>query len=214
MIEAVLSIASENYYSCELTRSIPVRVNLVSINGKEGFGIIESLDGTEKPLKKYVQFMKKSSSVVQIEVTHKENNQYWTRVVHELIGYSIHETILENGCMNRLPIVITQGFQIHQILAPSQEKFKMMISSLKNRFTSVKIERVQSHPNKLSSFNLTTKQREAIVLAIDRGYYDIPRGCGMSNIASELGVKRVATQERIRRAEKRIMSELRTTQKI
>ena len=207
MIEAILQITSENYYSCELTQNIPVRINLVSINGPEGFGIIESLDGTEAPLRKYLKFMKRSSSVLEIEITHKSNLQYWTRAVHSIDGPSIHETVLENGCMTRLPIVISKGSQYHTILAPSQQEFSQVFDSLKERFTSVKIERVRRYPGGIVAPLLTPKQIDAIRLAYTRGYYEIPRKCEIQEIAKKLGIKRVAMQERLRRAERTIMKE-------
>ena len=71
MIEARLEITAEGYYSCDLTRKIPVRVDLVSINGPLGFGIIQSLSGKEKPLSDYVRALKKSSSIVEVRVTHE-----------------------------------------------------------------------------------------------------------------------------------------------
>lgn len=207
MIEAILQITSENYYSCELTQNIPVRINLVSINGPEGFGIIESLDGTEAPLRKYLKFMKQSSSVLEIEITHKSNLQYWTRAVHSIDGPSIHETVLENGCMTRLPIVISKGAQYHTILAPSQQEFSQLFDSLKERFTSVRIERVRRYPTGIVAPLLTVKQTEAVRLAYVRGYYEIPRKCEIQEIAEEAGIKRVAMQERLRRAERSIMKE-------
>lgn len=207
MIEANLQIASENYYSCELTRTIPVRVTLVSINGPEGFGIIDSLDGTETPLKRYVKFMKQSSSIREIEITHRSKIQYWTRAVHSIDGASIHDTVLENGCMTRLPIIIYKGVQFHTILAPSQKEFAQMFSSLKERFSSVKIERVRRYPQGIVLPLLTLKQMNAVGLAFARGYYEIPRKCEVNEIAKELGIKRVAMQERLRRAERTIMKE-------
>ena len=207
MIEAILRIASENYYSCELTHSIPVRVSLVTINGPEGFGIIDSLDSTDKPLKKYVKFMKQSSSISEFEVTHKSDLQYWTRAVHNIKGKSIHDTVLESGCMTRLPILISNGSQFHTILAPSQKEFSHMFSKLKERFTTVKIERIRKHPSGTTSPILTRKQSEAIALAFTRGYYEIPRQCEVQDIAEILSIKRVAMQERLRRAERAIIRE-------
>ncbi|MGY5859160.1 MAG: helix-turn-helix domain-containing protein [Candidatus Thorarchaeota archaeon] len=207
MIEVVLKISSENYYSCELTRSIPVRVSLITINGPEGFGIIESLDGTEKPLKKYVRFMKKSSSIKEFEVTHKSDQQYWTRAVHTITGKSIHDTVLENGCMTRLPIIITKGSQFHTIYAPAQKAFTQMFNSLKKRFTTVNIERVRRYPSGMTSPLLTRKQSDAIAIAVSRGYYEIPRETEIETIAKDLGIKRVAMQERLRRAERAIIKE-------
>lgn len=207
MIEAILHIASENYYSCELTRKIPVRVSLVTINGPEGFGIIESLDGTEAPLKKYMKFMKKSSSIQEIEITHKSELQYWTRAVHSIDGESIHDTVLQNGCMTRLPIIISKGIQIHTILAPSQDKFSQMYEDLKKSFTTVKVARLRRYSIGSIEHILTAKQIEAIGLAYSNGYYEIPRRCEIKDIAKNAGIKRVAMQERLRRAERAIMQE-------
>lgn len=207
MIEAILKITSENYYSCELTRSIPVRVSLVTINGPEGFGIIESLDGTERPLKKYTTLMKRSPSIAVFEVLHKSDLLFWTRAVHNIEGESILDTVLENGCMTRLPIIITQGYQSHSILAPSQKKFSQMFADLKKRFTSVIIERIKRYPDGMTLPLLTRKQMDAISLAYSRGYYEIPRESEIEQLSQELGIKRVAMQERLRRAEKKIITE-------
>ncbi|TFG32087.1 hypothetical protein EU528_04495 [Candidatus Thorarchaeota archaeon] len=207
MIETVLKISSENYYSCELTRSILVRVSLITINGPEGFGIIETLDGTETPLKKYVKSMKQSPSISEFEVTHKTEELYWTRAVHTIEGESIHNTVLQNGCMTRLPIIITGGSQFHTILAPSQKHFSQMYSSLKERFTSVKIERVRRYASGMASPILTRKQSDAIAIAFSNGYYEIPRKTKIQKIAKDLGIKRVAMQERLRRAERAIIKD-------
>jgi len=207
MIQAILRIASENYYSCELTRKIPVRVLLIAINGPEGYGIIESLDGTEKPLKQYAKFMRKSSDIIEFDVTHKSEDQYWTRAVHHIEGNSIHETVLESGCMTRLPIVISEGWQTHTILSPSQTNFSILYKNLRHRFSSVQLVHLHRYPRGPNSSTLTHKQEQAFSMAYKAGYYDIPRGCEVQDLTKRLRIKRVAVQERLRRAEKKIMAQ-------
>jgi len=180
---------------------------LITINGPEGFGIIESLDGTDVPLKNYMEFMKQSSSVQEIEITHESELQYWTRAVHTIEGESIHDTVLENGCMTKLPIIISKGIQVHTILAPSQKKFTEMYENLKKKFTTVKVVRIRRYSISSIDHILTAKQTEAIGLAYSNGYYEIPRRCEIKQIAKNAGIKRVAMQERLRRAEKAIMQE-------
>ena len=52
MIISKLQISSENYYSCEITRKIPVRVSIVAIQLPEGYGYIEPMKvGDEESLK-------------------------------------------------------------------------------------------------------------------------------------------------------------------
>jgi len=207
MIEAVLRIASENYYSCELTRTIPVRVSLVAINGAEGFGIIESLDGTETPMKKYAKFMKRSESILEFEITHRSETQYWTRAIHTMKDKSILETVLESGCMTKLPIIISNGKQVHTILSPTQVEFTRMFDNLKSRFTSVELVRIRRYPSGALNPLLTKKQEEAFRIAWKKGYFEIPRSSEIKHLASEVGIKRVAFQERLRRAERAIIRE-------
>ncbi|MBZ6495989.1 helix-turn-helix domain-containing protein [Natrinema longum] len=49
-------------------------------------------------------------------------------------------------------------------------------------------------------YGLSEHQREALTLAIRRGYYDIPRGCTTAELADELGISDQAVTERLRRA--------------
>lgn len=49
-------------------------------------------------------------------------------------------------------------------------------------------------------FGLTDPQREALRLAVERGYYDIPRGCTTEELSRAMGISDQAVTERLRRA--------------
>ncbi|MFP9190656.1 helix-turn-helix domain-containing protein [Natronosalvus vescus] len=49
-------------------------------------------------------------------------------------------------------------------------------------------------------YSLSKPQREAITLAVQNGYYDIPRGCTTKELADELEISDQAVTERLRRA--------------
>ena len=49
------------------------------------------------------------------------------------------------------------------------------------------------------------KQLEAINLSVEMGYYEIPRKLTLEQMGEKLGIKRVAMQERLRRAENKIL---------
>jgi predicted DNA binding protein len=49
-------------------------------------------------------------------------------------------------------------------------------------------------------YGLSEPQREALTLAVRRGYYDIPRGCTTAELADALGISDQAVTERLRRA--------------
>lgn len=49
------------------------------------------------------------------------------------------------------------------------------------------------------SYGVTGPQREALVLAVERGYYDVPRRCTTAELAATLGISDQAVSERLRR---------------
>jgi predicted DNA binding protein len=49
-------------------------------------------------------------------------------------------------------------------------------------------------------FGLTPVQRETLLIAVERGYYDIPRACSTIELGDELGISDQAVTERLRRA--------------
>ncbi|MFQ5833955.1 MAG: helix-turn-helix domain-containing protein [Candidatus Thorarchaeota archaeon] len=207
VIQCTIEVGAEDYYSCDLTRQIPVRVTLVTINQDTGFGITESLDGDEASIQAYVKGLEGSPSIRKVEIIHKSSDAYWTRVVHQLDKDSIHETILQSGCMTRLPIVIERGLQYHIVLAPSQSTLSNLIRTLRTRFAHVSIRKLKSQPTASIPVLLTEKQQEAFLLAYRSGYYEMPRKSRIGELCKKLGIRRVAMQERLRRAEMRILSD-------
>jgi predicted DNA binding protein len=57
----------------------------------------------------------------------------------------------------------------------------------------------QMEPEKGPEFGLTEPQRKALALAVERGYYEIPRRCRTIELADELGISAQAVTERLRR---------------
>jgi predicted DNA binding protein len=186
-------------------------VTLVTINGDTGFGITESSKGDEEAIQNYIKGLEASPSIKEVSIIHRSQEAYWTRVVHELDRASIHETILDSGCMTRLPIVVEQGLQYHTVLAPSQDTLSELIRLLRTRFPHVRIRRLKSQPTASFGIALTEKQKEAFLLAFQSGYYEMPRKSRIDQMCKILGIKRVAMQERLRRAEWRIISEFADT---
>ena len=52
---------------------------------------------------------------------------------------------------------------------------------------------------------LTEKQREAIELAFERGYYDTPRETNLETLSDELGVSKSAVSQRLRVTESKLI---------
>lgn len=55
---------------------------------------------------------------------------------------------------------------------------------------------------------LTERQRETLVLAQERGYFEVPRSATITDLADELGVSKQAVSERLRRGYARLIDGL------
>jgi predicted DNA binding protein len=205
VIRSKIAISTDHYYSCEVSKKLPVKISILAINGPEGLGIVEALDKKKETLDEFVKLMKKSDQIIDFEITHKTPTIYWNKSRHKLDYPSIHDSILESGSMTILPIIIEDGIQYHNILSPSSKNFRALLKNLQERFTDVNIRALSSKPTETLQDFLTDKQYETLMLAHRKGYYEIPRKCTLEELSEELSIKRVACQERIRRAEKKII---------
>jgi len=61
------------------------------------------------------------------------------------------------------------------------------------------------------SYELTETQREALVLAYERGYFDTPRESPLEEIAGELGITPQSLSSRLRRGHRRLISQTLTS---
>ena len=57
-----------------------------------------------------------------------------------------------------------------------------------------------------SRYGLTTPQYETLITALDGGYFSIPRGSALEDVADELGVSSQAASERLRRGMKTLVA--------
>lgn len=52
---------------------------------------------------------------------------------------------------------------------------------------------------KLGQFNVSEKQREILIAALEMGYFEIPRGATLEEVADAVGISKRAASERLRR---------------
>ncbi|MFB6189904.1 MAG: helix-turn-helix domain-containing protein [Halapricum sp.] len=57
------------------------------------------------------------------------------------------------------------------------------------------------------AFDLTPDQREALVLALRRGYFSSPREISLADLAEEVGISKQALSQRIRKANEQVLRE-------
>lgn len=75
---------------------------------------------------------------------------------------------------------------------------------------AVEIERLGPYeePVTFGSASLTTRQREAVAVAVEQGYYAVPREGSVADVADELGCAPSTASNHLRKAEATIMSQV------
>ncbi|MFC7166982.1 helix-turn-helix domain-containing protein [Halospeciosus flavus] len=89
-----------------------------------------------------------------------------------------------------------------QIRFPDHESLTNFADECDDRNVTLEIEGLYNptRPEVGPWYGLTEPQHETLILAIERGYYDIPRQISTQDLAAELGVSDQAVTERLRRA--------------
>lgn len=86
-------------------------------------------------------------------------------------------------------------FESHEILS----SFKDALDDASVPFEVIRVFN-PTKPDAGPWYGLTPTQRESLILAVELGYYDIPRTCTTIELAERLGVSDQAVTERLRRA--------------
>ncbi|OYR41712.1 helix-turn-helix domain-containing protein [Halorubrum sp. Ib24] len=89
-----------------------------------------------------------------------------------------------------------------EVRFPTHESLSAFSTDCEEAGIEMTVTRVYnpSEPDVQPWLGLTEPQLEALTLAIEMGYYDIPRGCTTKELADELGISDQAVTERLRRA--------------
>ncbi len=85
---------------------------------------------------------------------------------------------------------------------PAHERLSAFTDHCNHAQITLEMLRVYNptEPDTAPWYGVTDPQREAMELAVEMGYYDIPRGCTTNELGAELGISDQAVTERLRRA--------------
>lgn len=114
-----------------------------------------------------------------------------------------HEALLQSKTLPQYPVSLQKGWFFAELTA-SHEKLSKYIHKLTAAGIPYQIESVtQSHD---SSELLTDRQWEFITAAVERGFYDTPRDCTLTDVAEPFDITTSAASRLLHRAESRIIT--------
>ncbi|WP_256390927.1 helix-turn-helix domain-containing protein [Natronoarchaeum rubrum] len=108
----------------------------------------------------------------------------------------------ESGVPIELPMDIQDGDASVDVTA-SRDRLSVLGEQLETFGLDFEVEFVRERVD--SSRLLTDRQRELLVEAVERGYYDTPRRCSVTDLAEAVGCAKSTCSETLHRAEERVV---------
>jgi len=121
-------------------------------------------------------------------------------------------TALSEASLTVLSGVGTDDGWCFEVRGDTQEAIAAFRTSHQEHNIPINIAMVHaSLPIQGDSYELTETQREALVLAYERGYFNTPRESSLEEIAENLGITQQSLSSRLRRGHRRLISETLTS---
>ena len=188
-----VSTLSKQYPDAEFTvlAAMPAGetgVGLVEITADDIEPIVTTIDGYDSVVSVTVLEAQADRALVQFETT------------EPLLIRSLSEA----GVPLELPITIVDG-EVTLELTASREKLSEL-GTLLDQF-GIPFELLSITRSIDTQSLLTEAQYDLLGTAIERGYYDTPRTCTLTELADAVGLAKSTTSEKLHRAEEKVVKE-------
>jgi hypothetical protein len=190
----------EGVWIGDVSRAHPdasVRILAAHAEGETGVGLVE-ITGERVP--EIVAAVEASESVTDLATIQRSENtallQFETTVPLLLL------LAQDSGVPIPMPFAIEAGEAEWAITAP-QDRLSELGEQFEAFGVPFTLNEIRQHvePEQL----LTDRQLRLLTAAVDRGYYDTPRECTLTELASEVGLAKSTCSETLHRAEEAIV---------
>jgi predicted DNA binding protein len=132
---------------------------------------------------------------------------------HDALDIQLYRTLVENEATvyyaARGPG--DSGWLVHYTF-PDRKRFAAFETTCTDLGVELDINTVAASSEPVTSPSISNKltenQREAVLTALQGGYFQIPREMTLSDLGTELGITRQAASERLRRGNRRLIRQL------
>lgn len=181
--------------SVELERLIPHDTLIIPyfwVRGAEAADIEASFEAHE--------------GVTDIELIDSVEHEYLMRVEWEREYVGVLNALAETNLVVLSGIGTATGWDF-EVRGESQDEVSEFRSYCQGHDIPIDITAVHSLlPIQGEGYELTDTQREALMLAFERGYFDSPRTATLQEIAEELGITQQSLSSRLRRGHRRLIA--------
>lgn len=198
------SISTEKFPGITLTQLSPV-VQLSKPGTEVTYQILWGIEaGSKSELDEYLKFLKGMKHTKKIEIVQRTDSSamifYMTRAKSSMYDKIVHSRgILIN------PVTTEKGLENLSVLTPTSKDMESLMKEVGD-VGQFKVASIRDY--KPENPEVTKKQKETIAAALRMGYYEWPRKVTLDEMAKAIGIKRRALQERLRRAERKLLPQL------
>ncbi len=173
---------------------------------------IQELIGNVNKIKRYIKYLKNHKKIVRIEVygevifvlaKHRKDLIIYKSIYHSILLYPSPAylgkdgyEVIEVACWDKKPLMnLIEGYEKNK----TTEYFKIL-SFIERKLDNIYVSRLLP--------SLPKKQKEAITLAYQSGYYLFPRKISLDKLAKIAKVSKPTFRENLRKAEAKLIPKL------
>lgn len=128
---------------------------------------------------------------------------YQTELTDEGLHTSVYPMLVEENGVNHELVATSEGWQFRTSF-PNHASFERFHDFCRERDIGFELHRLHERRESEASdsgeaFGLTTEQLDALVVAMEIGYFQIPRENSLEEVADRLGISANAASHRLRR---------------
>lgn len=123
---------------------------------------------------------------------------------YEATEQSLYEFLWGSSLPPEFPMIVEDGEMAFDVTA-TREQFEAFGSALDD--SGIRYELLSVVHTEDSESLLTDRQRECLTVAHQRGYFEVPRQCDLTELGETLGVDKSTASETIRRATDRVVAQ-------
>ncbi|MEM4633636.1 MAG: helix-turn-helix domain-containing protein [Candidatus Anstonellaceae archaeon] len=156
-------------------------------------------------LEEYLKYVKNNPKTIRLQILEKGRNNA-VILLRFLSPSSTYGTVISNKVTLTSLVKVKEGFETYNIISENPTFIKKMLEEL-SCIGQVKVLRVSDFDPKKDLFvpSITDKQAEALKIALINNYYSWPKGITLERLASIAKISRRSMQERLRRAEAKLL---------
>lgn len=165
--------------------------------------VVGELFGDNNKIKEFAKIMKKNKRVAHIEI----KSNFMSGLLYDPISV---KKFYNPYIIYTKPLFISKdGYEIYNIAAWDRKELTKFIHFLekrnKGKLLNLKQEKISNIYIRSPFPEMTVKQKEALMLAVQNGYYEYPRNVDVKDLAKKKGVAFSTFQAHLRKAEKKII---------